>query len=62
MEIITRGEGIPFEPDLKTTERLNTLANTESSKLYCPSFTKSKSKNKGDQRNNYQTSVRECAK
>ena len=46
MEIITRGEGIPFEPDLKTTERLNTLANTESSKLYCPSFTKTKSKRK----------------
>jgi hypothetical protein len=46
MEIITRGEGIPFEPDLKTIERLNTLANTESSKLYCPSFTKTKSKRK----------------
>jgi len=46
MEIITRGEGIPFEPDLKTIERLNTLANTESSKLYYPSFTKTKSKKK----------------
>ena len=63
MEIITRGEGIPFEPDLKIIERLNTFANTESSKLYCPSFTKTKSKRKqGRPRNNCQTSMREFSR
>ena len=62
MEIITRGEGIPFEPDLKTIERLNVLASTESSKLFCPSFTKTSLRgNKGDRGNSCQTSVRECS-
>jgi hypothetical protein len=62
MEIVTRGEGIHFEPDTKTVGRLNTLAITESSKLFCPSFTKTKSKRKqGRPRNNCQTSARECA-
>ena len=46
MEIITRGEGISFEPNSDTIDRINVLASTESSKLLCPSFTKTKSKRK----------------
>ena len=46
MEIVTRGVGINFEPDTKTIERLNSLANSENSKLFCPSYGKIKSKRK----------------
>ena len=46
MEIITRGEVIPFESDSDTIDRINVLASTESSKLFCPSYKKTKSKRK----------------
>ena len=46
MEIITRGEGIPFELDTETIEKLNSLASSETSKLFCPSYTKTKAKRK----------------
>ena len=44
MEIVTRGVGIKFEPDTATIEKLNSLANSETSKIFCPSYTKTKAK------------------
>ena len=46
MEIVTRGEGIKCEPDTDTIERLNSLASSETSKLFCPSYSKTKEKRK----------------
>ena len=46
MKIVTRGEGVQFEPDTETIERLNSLASSETSKLFCPSYTKTKAKRK----------------
>ena len=45
-EIATRGEGIPFDPDSEAIEKLNSLASSETSKLFCPSYTKTKAKRK----------------
>jgi hypothetical protein len=44
MEIVTRGAGISFEPDTNTIEKINKLAIMDSSKIFCPSFTKLKPK------------------
>ena len=46
MEIITRGEGIPFEADAANIDRINDLANTETSQIYCPLHAKIKTKRK----------------
>ena len=44
MEVVTRGVGINFEPDTETIDKLNSLANSETSKVFCPSYTKTKAK------------------
>ena len=49
MEIVTRGEGIKFEPDTDTIERLNSLASSDTSKLFCPSYMKTKEKRRPTQ-------------
>ena len=44
--IINPIEGISFEPGTDTIDRINLLASTETSKLFCPSYKKTKAKRK----------------